>query len=61
MSMREKFMKKGGITKLHSERISDDPREGYEEIARGPTDNVKSKNGYPNENPPKKNKDNDGR
>lgn len=58
--MHKKFMEEGGIEKLHSGRISNDPRKGYKEIARGPTDNVKSKNGYPNENPPK-NKGNDGR
>lgn len=50
MSMREKFMKEGGIKELYSGRISNDPRKGYKEIAKGQTDNVKfNEHGYTND------------
>lgn len=60
MSMHEEFMKKGGIKKLHFERISNG-REGYNKVAEGYTTNVKfNEHGYTNESL-SKNKGNDGR
>lgn len=41
MSTHKEFMKQGGVEELYSGRISNDPKGGFKEIAKGITDNVK--------------------